>query len=331
MASSGLGIFDMLAAVPMSPVRRSASAAQAQLPPDLVARLADFLVEGFVVCLFIALLTVAALHLLRPVMRKIAQSRSLADNAELPDELKKRFGGGEVDEYDGEITPMLVRLYGALPPWLTQTSGWDWDERRQWVMQRDRQRSSGRKVDRTSLSWAFHRLREARRRGFATRSSFLPDELFMRTIENEAKAVLARPSENPYLFALLTASAPDDSTAVAGRLDALGEESPAAAARLADPETSEPGVAAGIAAAQSAVVAAAESWLDKFQLSLASQSLFVSRFFALFAGLFLAALAGEFVEWKAHNDLLLGLGATGGVLGLLANDALSAFAPGARR
>ncbi|MFL6845671.1 MAG: hypothetical protein ACJ8ER_12405 [Allosphingosinicella sp.] len=305
-----LRLSEMLAYVPVDSVRPAGIA-----QPSL-ALLDRLLVDAFVASLFVALLTVSALHFLRPLIRKTAQALSLWRLARLPDGLREC--GSECFSEDSESSKFVdygdvkavAGLAGMAPDWLKEAAGaWSLEDRMAWAKRGEGEQKPGRA-------------------GLGTRSTLLPDELFMRTIENEVKAVVARPSQHPYLFTLVTAGAPNDARAVVARFDALAKDDPAKAALLtrADGEKSETNVAAGIIAAQNAVAAAAESWLDRFQLSLASQSLIVSRIFAIAAGIGFAAIAAQFITWHGSAGLLPAVGLSGGLLGLLANDSVTAWA-----
>jgi hypothetical protein len=320
-----------------------AAAAVRRPDPDLLplAELAEFLANGFVVSLFVGIVTVSALHLARPLLREVAQMLSLNSLAHLPkglrttgwqlyereDEPEEGLQWKEEDSFGGDLA-VVAALAGLTPSWMDQATGeWLLQDREWWARARHRSLESRPNREWRPLAKLAHH-RAVRQAGFSAVATLLPDDLFMRTIENEAKAVIARPSQNPFLFTLLTARAPADARAVVARFDDLARRDPAQAAALtgaADGKEGGANVAAGIIAAQNAVAAAAESWLDRFQLSLASQSLIVSRLFAVVTGIGFAVTASWFIEWKAPAGLIPLLGLSGGLLGLLANDAAAAW------
>lgn len=300
-------------------------------------RLGDFLVDAFIVSLFVALLTVSALHFLRPITRKTAQALSLLAHARLPGRLRhrgmRRLAAEMMDSElpstelgtEDETVMVLAGLAGMTPGWMDRAAGaWLLQARVDWASPGELRRPDS--VHRHPY-WPLVRLMRWRRAGFRAKSTLLPDELFMRTIENEVKAAVGRPSQNPYLFTLVAARAPDDARAVVARYDDLSRSNPAHAAALTGHGEGEPKthLAGEIIAAQNAVSAAAESWLDRLQLSLASQSLIVSRVFAVAAGIGFAAAAAQFTSWSGQPGLLPALGLSGGLLGLLANDSATAW------
>src|SRR4051794_5438626 len=79
-----LRLVEMLAYVPAASVR------PAGIPQPSLALLDRLLVDAFVASLFVALLTVSALHFLRPLIRKTAQALSLRRLTRLPDGLRER-------------------------------------------------------------------------------------------------------------------------------------------------------------------------------------------------------------------------------------------------
>lgn len=317
-------------------------------PPAAVSleRLGDFLADAFFVSVFVALMTIAALHLLRPAMRKTAQAITLLANAPLPTDLLKRGlrtrerqapAAEEWPEHaeieKQRVLKALIGLYARTPHWLGDSiKSWDRAMRYNWLRRIDDNDKADADGDNYNPQSAPLPIFVWRRRGFRARSTYLPDELFMRTIENEAKSVVGRPSKNPYLFTLLTATAPDEDRAMAAWFDVLAQREPAVAAKMMNAaEGAETGTAAAVAAAQSAVAAAAEAWLDRFQLSLASKSLLVNRLFAILAGIALAGLAAGVSQWRGPASLLTAVGIAGGLLGLLVHDAALGWAGGRRR
>jgi hypothetical protein len=288
--------------------------------------LADFIVELFIASVLIGIISLALLHLFRPLLRKIAQAASLFRRSTLSRRFHSKDAGADWRSADARA---LSVAYGASPEWLqAATPRWSLHH---WLRRSVRARDLRH---RTRQNWEHlrfvpERLRYrllARRRAFTLRSTVLPDELFMRRLENEVRSVVESPSLNPFLFAIVTATAPDAARTAAARMSELGTSNPELTADLLNsgPERMTP-FSAAVAEAQASVSSAAEGWLDSFQLSLLSHSIVVNRAGTLLIGTLVAGAIGAIVHWHGGAAILLACGLSGGVLALMLDDALLAM------
>jgi hypothetical protein len=161
-------------------------------------------------------------------------------------------------------------------------------------------------------------------------STALPDELFMHSLQVVAKTVVARPSDHPELFEILTADAPPDARGAAYGFALLSMRDPAEAGRLADFARPDNRAAAGFASTENLVAASVERALDQLQLSLIKKRIWMSRIFCVVAGVALASVAVTTLK-SPNPAVFYAIGVAGGVVALVIDDTVAwVFGRGAK-
>ena len=149
------------------------------------------------------------------------------------------------------------------------------------------------------------------------RGSGLTNELFMRSVQNEADAILEQPAAFPEAFALLSSWASADERATVVALDRLGRADPELLAKLFPAEKrdhsrndEEAARLSSAAAAQEAVGRSVERQLDALQLDLTSDWSSTMQWTTMAVGVVVACV-GTSGQWR---DLLVGtvIGVLGG-------------------
>ena len=163
----------------------------------------------------------------------------------------------------------------------------------------------------------------------------------MKSLQSAATLILARPSRHPREFALLAASADAEDRGTVLALDFLARKNPSLVARLlatgrdAEPPTADAerpkakaqrseGFSQAVSAAQDAVGTAAERTLDKIQLGLDGAFAGWSRLLAMAIGAAIAETAALAVSNRLSAAGLV-LGIVGGLLASLARDLANGY------
>lgn len=298
----------------------AADAADGRIPPTAILVLQDilrFFATFVAAALAVGLIVAALLNLLRPFVRVLYQVWGI-----------RRWVSSRARRSPLPILDML-------PDWFVASLG---DAGKERLFQAIGEASAS--VHR--LGAKAHRLFSPRllaATGIRTRPGLLADDLFMHSVEVEARSALTQPSGNPKLFFMLSADAPADARALMLGVDLLARvepaeaykliepvdaaEAPASASARAGPVTADPVQSpsdAAIGAAEAAVMTAGERALDELQLSLESAGLLFDRLLAVALGIAAALVVTSALE-RAPAPMLAAVGVAGGLLGLLGNDA----------
>jgi hypothetical protein len=159
----------------------------------------------------------------------------------------------------------------------------------------------------------------------ALQASQLPNELFMRKVENMGRGVLERPSERPLLFAVLTAGTARDDQWRVIQFDASERSRDFAAAQPAasvpgdgDGSSDEETISHGIVAAQDRISSAFDRNLDDLQLRFAREWPLMMFTLSLLVGLALSLLIAFLVNGFGSLGYVVAMGMIGAAAGLIA-------------
>ena len=264
----------------------------------MIVQILHLFSAGIALSLIIAVITLAVMQLLHPLVRGITQWREL--------HLRRVSAQGPKDLLGSE-----------LPKWLQ-----DYDP--------DFRSRFDKFID------TKHSIRVFPKLGVSDILRSVSNGLLMKRIQACADQLLARPSLSVFDFRWLTEGAPavdantvllldilavDTSGQVASLLGAV-EHEPSIAGTLADAPQRGSGRAEAVAAAQQSVSTAAERNLDALQLRLDGTLAVTTRVVCLFIGLQIAALAAAAVEAPDRSAVGV-VGIVGGLLGALFQDVLS--------
>lgn len=159
----------------------------------------------------------------------------------------------------------------------------------------------------------------------ALRSYELPNELFMRKIENMGRGVLERPSDRPRLFTILTAGIAKDDQLKVIQFDAAERKreeaekpsvEPAPAGK--DNPSQQQTISPGIVAAQDRIASAFDRNLDDLQLRFAREWPVMMFTLSLLVGVGLALAIAFLVNGFGSVGYLVAMGMIGAAAGLLA-------------
>jgi hypothetical protein len=258
----------------------------------------SFFVYAILAALCIGLIVAAATYLARPVLAKLNQFWSV-----------RRWADQRLARARDKKTRTI------LPDWFPRIAA----SKSQIDLDVAIERHRGDVEDLSAREKAFASIAETR-----FWSTALNDELFMHSLQTAAKAAVARPSQYPELFEIVTADAPGDARGAAFAFARLGTTDPAEAGRLADFKSASGSTAAGLASAENLIAASVERALDQLQLSLLKKRVWISRAFCLLVGACLAYVA-VFALRSPTPAIFYAIGVAGGVVALVIDDTLVWF------
>lgn len=264
--------------------------------PGTAATLQELLTlfaSAIMLCLIIALITLAIVQMLRPLVRGLVQYLMLMRwhrNA------RRGYWFAETDQW--RFIPRW--LHRAIPP----------DEGMHRFAGRDLEEGDAREFPRPEPA-------------MLVRS--LPDGLLMKQLQDAATLILARPSLHMSEYFAITSAASREDRDTILYLDFVSRTYPERLAELARPvKGKETGYAEAITAAQQAVSAATERHLDALQLQLEGGLAARSRALAIVVGI-AVAMGGASVLDRPQYLVPIVIGALGGLLSSLFYEAALGF------
>ena len=240
--------------------------------------------------LFVVVVTIALMQAVKPYLRSFVQAASLSGLRSRAD--PERLSKVKAKAWVAERYPQLAEL-------IPQDLAWHLPEKR------------------SKVQWEEALLDEQ------TKGTGVPNDLYMRMVQNAAQAILDQPNRDIHAYVALTrgAALPDR---LAGLF--LGDLSPAElehlgrAPRGKDPEQISPAALAA-AAVRANLAAAAERELDALQVGMAARWRIAGRLVAVALGVLVAVLAG------IASGVVSGGGLVRGAIGLVALVVVGAILP----